>query len=288
GQRSRLALARAVYHDSDIYLLDDPLASLDASVGKQVYDDAIRGALKEKTVLMVTHQLHLMQQVDKVLVMDQGRIAEFGTFAELMAANGMFTKLMENYHVEDEEAETEKTEKSAKLAEKAQDSANALHEEEERATGSVKSSIYKIYLEALGGWTKPSLILLLAVLTTAAEIGSILWLAHCAKPQNNVSTSTFVTYYSLLGVSFSAFQGIAFIACFFMSLNAARWLHNRALEGLLRAPVAWLDSQPIGRVIARFSADVFSVDNAVSQIIINLIMMLASIFTSVFVVAQAN
>jgi ABC-type transport system involved in cytochrome bd biosynthesis fused ATPase/permease subunit len=64
GQKARVALARALYNNSDIYLLDDPLSALDAQTGKHVFDNAIMGSLDTKTVLLITHQLQVLSQLD--------------------------------------------------------------------------------------------------------------------------------------------------------------------------------------------------------------------------------
>uniref|UniRef100_A0A8C6XT62 ABC transporter domain-containing protein n=1 Tax=Naja naja TaxID=35670 RepID=A0A8C6XT62_NAJNA len=63
GQKQRISLARAVYANRDIYLLDDPLSAVDAQVGKSIFEECIKKALKEKTILLVSHQL----QVNKLL-----------------------------------------------------------------------------------------------------------------------------------------------------------------------------------------------------------------------------
>lgn len=60
GQRQRISLARALYSDRDIYILDDPLSALDAHVGNHIFNSAIRKHLKSKTVLFITHQLQVL------------------------------------------------------------------------------------------------------------------------------------------------------------------------------------------------------------------------------------
>ena len=59
GQKQRVSLARALYADRDIYLLDDPLSAVDAHVGQHIFSECIKGALANKTVLFVTHQLQV-------------------------------------------------------------------------------------------------------------------------------------------------------------------------------------------------------------------------------------
>lgn len=103
GQKARVSLARCIYSDSDIYLLDDPLASIDARVGRQVFEAAIKKELKGKTVLFSTHQLQYMNQMDEIIVIDKGRLVERGTFEELnQIDNGYFKKMIENFHFDEE------------------------------------------------------------------------------------------------------------------------------------------------------------------------------------------
>lgn len=73
GQRARVNLARAVYHDADIYLLDDPLSAVDTVVAKQIYNECICGFLKKKTVVLATHQTQLIQRDTTVLYMEACR-----------------------------------------------------------------------------------------------------------------------------------------------------------------------------------------------------------------------
>ena len=75
GQRVRVSLARALYSDADIYLLDDPLSAVDAKVGKHLFENCICGFLSEKTRVLVTHQMHYLTNIDNVIVLNEGAIA---------------------------------------------------------------------------------------------------------------------------------------------------------------------------------------------------------------------
>eukprot|EP00117_Sycon_ciliatum_P013217 scpid14143/ scgid13961/ Multidrug resistance-associated protein 5; ATP-binding cassette sub-family C member 5; Multi-specific organic anion transporter C; SMRP; pABC11 len=97
GQKQRVSLARALYADRDVYLLDDPLSAVDAHVGAHIFNELIKRELKGKTVMLVTHQLQYLQSCDSVLMMTAGRIAENGTYAQLMEAGGAFRALMDQY-----------------------------------------------------------------------------------------------------------------------------------------------------------------------------------------------
>ena len=86
GQKARVGLARAVYADHDVVLLDDVLAAVDAHVGKRIFEKCVRGYLQEKerkTVLLVTNQLTLLPDVDDVIVLEDGKVTGFGPYASL-------------------------------------------------------------------------------------------------------------------------------------------------------------------------------------------------------------
>lgn len=78
GQKQRISLARSIYADRDIYLLDDTLSAVDVHVGKSIFHHVIKGLLKEKTVLLVTHQLQFLPECDRIVVLSHGKIAEQG------------------------------------------------------------------------------------------------------------------------------------------------------------------------------------------------------------------
>ena len=83
GQRARVSLARAVYVDADLYLLDDPLSAVDFKIGRHIFEKCIKGLLGEKTRLLNSHQEQHMQDADLVIVLHKGRVLGMGTFAKL-------------------------------------------------------------------------------------------------------------------------------------------------------------------------------------------------------------
>ncbi|KAG2463188.1 MRP5 protein, partial [Polypterus senegalus] len=93
GQRQRISLARALYSNRSIYILDDPLSALDAHVGNHIFNNAIKKQLKHKTILFVTHQLQYLVDCDEVIFMKEGSITEKGSHEDLMKLNGDYAAM---------------------------------------------------------------------------------------------------------------------------------------------------------------------------------------------------
>ena len=83
GQQARVSLARAVYADGDIYLLDDPLSAVDFKVGQHIFNKCIKDLLGDKIVLFASHQQQHMENADQVIVLYKGRVLDKGRFTEL-------------------------------------------------------------------------------------------------------------------------------------------------------------------------------------------------------------
>uniref|UniRef100_A0A4X2LYT3 ATP binding cassette subfamily C member 6 n=1 Tax=Vombatus ursinus TaxID=29139 RepID=A0A4X2LYT3_VOMUR len=97
GQKQRVSLARAVYSGADIYLLDDPLSAVDVHVGKHLFEKVIgsSGLLKNKTRVLVTHNLTILPQTDLILVIESGKVAQMGTYQELLSKSKDFINLLQ-------------------------------------------------------------------------------------------------------------------------------------------------------------------------------------------------
>jgi ABC-type protease/lipase transport system fused ATPase/permease subunit len=141
GQRQRVGICRAIYCDSDIVIFDDPLSALDAHVGKAVFQNVMQGSLAGRTRILVTHALHFLPFCDHILVMDNGRIAESGTYQDLMAANGEFARFAQEFGSKEGTQAGEKGEEEEAADEKKHKEASGvsghLMTTEERNTGSV-------------------------------------------------------------------------------------------------------------------------------------------------------
>ncbi|XP_029164699.1 probable multidrug resistance-associated protein lethal(2)03659 [Nylanderia fulva] len=84
GQKARINLARALYRQSDIYLLDDPLSAVDAHVSKHLFEECIQKYLAGKTRILATHQLQYIKGVDAIILLEQGRTKYFSHYQDLL------------------------------------------------------------------------------------------------------------------------------------------------------------------------------------------------------------
>lgn len=100
GQKARINLARAVYANRDILLLDDVLSAVDARVGKHILNNCLLGYLKNKTRILATHQLSLIGQADRIIFLNGDGTIDVGTLEELTLRNAKFDNLMQHSKLE--------------------------------------------------------------------------------------------------------------------------------------------------------------------------------------------
>lgn len=94
GQKQRIQLARAVYQNCDVYLLDDVFSAVDAHTGSHLFKECILGLLSGKTILLVTHQVEFLSGADLILVMKHGRITQAGKYNEILTEGSDFEALV--------------------------------------------------------------------------------------------------------------------------------------------------------------------------------------------------
>ncbi|XP_071742643.1 ABC transporter C family member 12-like [Rutidosis leptorrhynchoides] len=291
GQKQRVSMARAVYSNSDVYVFDDPLSALDTHVGREVFEKCIKEELRGKTRVLVTNQLHFLHQVDKIILVSEGMIKEEGTFEELSENGPLFKKLMEKVggmddHVDGGETRTDTDYGSSKQnADEVAggDSVNDqsiitkrkrkshLINQEDRQTGIVSWNVLARYKDALGGLWVVMILFMCYISTEVLRILSSTWLSYWTEQSNTTTPGPgfYILIYALLSLGQVL---VTFLNSFWLisaSLHAAKTLHDTMLHSVLRAPTTFFQTNPIGRMINRFSNDLGDIDRNVASLVNN-------------------
>ncbi|RYO03918.1 Oligomycin resistance ATP-dependent permease [Alternaria tenuissima] len=289
GQKQRMNIARAIYFNADIILMDDPLSAVDAHVGRHIMDNAICGLLKDKCRVLATHQLHVLSRCDRIIWVDQGEVKAIDTFDNLMAQNADFVQVMSTTAKEEEkekdvevnedevEAEVKSTKKQRKQKKQA-----ALMQQEERATKSVSWEVWIEYIKAGGGiWVGP-LVFILLVLSQGANIVTSLWLSYWTSDKFGYSEGAYIGAYAAFGFSQALFMFFFSFSVSIFGTRAGKVMLHRAITRVLRAPMSFFDTTPLGRITNRFSKDIDVMDNTITDAIRMYFLTLAMII-SVFI-----
>uniref|UniRef100_A0A672S2D5 Cystic fibrosis transmembrane conductance regulator n=1 Tax=Sinocyclocheilus grahami TaxID=75366 RepID=A0A672S2D5_SINGR len=275
GQKARVNLARAVYQDADIYLLDDPLSAVDAEVGKHLFEQCICGILKDKPRILVTHQLQYLKAANQILVLKEGHMVARGTYSELLRSGVDFTSLLKKDEEEEgEKGEAARSPRSRTLSQNSvrSHSSSVLSVKDEsdqlpvetRTEGTIGLHMYWKYFRAGAN----VLMLILLVLLNLAPPGFLSWhLCRYAHDQNMLHVSPIgngdlciLCSLGLTGVTV-IFSFMRFLIMFNALVNSAETLHNRMFNSILRTPVHFFDINPIGRILNRFAKDIGYLDS---------------------------
>uniref|UniRef100_A0A672S3V6 Cystic fibrosis transmembrane conductance regulator n=1 Tax=Sinocyclocheilus grahami TaxID=75366 RepID=A0A672S3V6_SINGR len=260
GQKARVNLARAVYQDADIYLLDDPLSAVDAEVGKHLFEQCICGILKDKPRILVTHQLQYLKAANQILVLKEGHMVARGTYSELLRSGVDFTSLLKKDEEEEgEKGEAARSPRSRTLSQNSVRShsssvlsAEPVHTvaEETRTEGTIGLHMYWKYFRAGAN----VLMLILLVLLNFTNVDML----H-VSPIGNGDLCILCSL-GLTGVTV-IFSFMRFLIMFNALVNSAETLHNRMFNSILRTPVHFFDINPIGRILNRFAKDIGYLDS---------------------------
>uniref|UniRef100_A0A5F8HI53 Multidrug resistance-associated protein 4 n=1 Tax=Monodelphis domestica TaxID=13616 RepID=A0A5F8HI53_MONDO len=297
GQKARINLARAVYQDADIYLLDDPLSAVDGEVGRHLFEHCICQTLHKKVTILVTHQLQYLQAASQILILKEGKVVEKGTYTEFQKSGVDFGSFLKK---EDEETEqfqvpevpllrnrsfSESSMWSQHsslhsfregLAEQGMEDIHIAIDEESRSEGFIGLKSYQKYFSAGANCFIIVLLILLNILAQVSYVLQDWWLSYWANEQSLLNVTVdeikgnetrkldlnwYLGNYAGLTAVTVLFGIMRSILVFYVLVNASQNLHNRMFESILRAPVLFFDRNPIGRILNRFSKDIGHLDD---------------------------
>ncbi|XP_027723633.1 ATP-binding cassette sub-family C member 11 isoform X2 [Vombatus ursinus] len=294
GQKQRVSLARAVYANREIYLLDDPLSAVDTYVGKHIFEECIKKALSGKTMVLVTHQLQYLEFCDQIILLKDGKICESGTHDELLQKKGQYSQLIQKVHGETVQNATdgatnttEKTQVNLYSQEVFFNENSAMEtrltEKEEMEEGSLSWKIYHHYIQGAGGYIT-LLVFLLMMVNVGLTTFSFWWLSYWLHQGSGANNSSKINGTEQLGSGnlldnpqmpfYQLVYGISALILIFTAVissafftrttrKASTAFHNKLFMKILHCPMSFFDTTPNGRFLNCFSGDLNELDEMI-------------------------
>uniref|UniRef100_M8AUT6 ABC transporter C family member 3 n=1 Tax=Aegilops tauschii TaxID=37682 RepID=M8AUT6_AEGTA len=289
GQKQRIQIARALYHDADIYLFDDPFSAVDAHTGLHLFKECLLGFLASKTVVYVTHHVEFLPSADVIMVLKDGKIIQAGDYTEILNSGQEFTELIVSHKdalstMDMLELPSSNYESSCHLNgngstlpiadEQTHDNNEEvlvqngqLVQEEEREKGWVGFIVYWRYITMAHKGAFVPLILLAQIIFQSLQIGSNLWMAWAAPVSKDVNppvnSSTMINVYVALALVTSLCVFIRSYLLVMAGCKTATMLFDKMHRCIFRAPMSFFDSTPSGRILNRASTDQSAVDTQI-------------------------
>ncbi|KXJ83952.1 hypothetical protein RP20_CCG025850 [Aedes albopictus] len=258
GQKQRIALARAVYQNVELYLLDDPLSSVDGEVSHQIYSNVFgrEGLLKQKTVIMVTQDHAHFKDADLIVMMESGRIAEQHTYQTFKNTYHDVQSIVSD-HPKNEEL------LSPHKAEGHQPENSHISRD---TTQKVSPKIYLKYLTMLG-IVPAVLILILNVAIPVCDILSTFWLAKWSLINHQLATTEdhqYLVGYALFILGLIILLVSNSTAITIRGISVAKQTHNKLLHNTVHQQMSFFENRSSGQIMNRFSNDLDVVDSKIS------------------------
>ncbi|KAJ3122663.1 Multidrug resistance-associated protein 4 [Physocladia obscura] len=247
GQRARLALARAVYSDADLYLLDDPLSAVDTKVGKHLFEECICKFLAGKTRVLVTHQLQFARRGDgDVVVLEQGKVAARGSYVDVIKAEGsVFAAAMKDLEV--------------KASDDGDDGVDNLVVEQ---SNNPEKTVFVIE-DAVNDLAKTKEIVVgTSPLIIKEEVATGLVMTDYFLSRWSLKTNADQRWIGNVGIFLALALGTLTISLvraelfFQYCINSSEGLFRKMLHSVYRSPMSFFQQNPHGRLMNRFSKDI--------------------------------
>ncbi|KMY92502.1 uncharacterized protein Dsimw501_GD10651 [Drosophila simulans] len=308
GQRARISLARSVYRKASIYLLDDPLSAVDASVARHLFEQCVRGHLRGSTVVLVTHQEQFLQHVDQIVILANGQIKAVGDYESLLKM-GLITSLgslsMADNHEEQEPSNLSCPDNKNEVTpieencEQTVGGANSGKEHVERQeSGGISPALYRKYFQAGGGLVAFLVMLSSSVLAQVAVTGGDYFLTYWVKKESsstaqgeveNVDSKSMDVYKYTLIIILSVIMNLSSsILLFNIAKKASIRFHNTIFKRVTRAAMHFFSINKHGSILNRFTKDMSQVDEVLPVVLVDVMQIALWLAGIVIVIANVN
>jgi ATP-binding cassette subfamily C (CFTR/MRP) protein 4 len=293
GQKARISLARALYTPADIYLFDDPLAAVDPNIARQIFQQCIsnEGIIKDKTRLLVTHQIQFLPEFDHCILLDHGKIEKQGLFDELLKID----KVKQSYEKHTNERGDNKQrndtivydDDSMKPSETIDKS--SIVREEISVGGSVSGYVWFKLFTSKYGWTGLILLIFLMLLGQGIYDATNKWLSIWSSKSEVEQRQNHYAYVYLGLVMGTWILAIIRTDYFFhVILRGASVFHNSMFKGVLYSSLRFYESNPVGRILNRFSKDQQVLDELLPVTFFDALQSLMMVLGSIVIIGIGN
>jgi len=291
GQKARLALARAVYSQADIHLLDDPLSAVDPKVARSIFGNAIEKVLKGKTILLTTHQVDFARGCENIILMEEGRVLGSGTYEQLKQQNIDVDKVFgnkNNRNVEEQE-EVKPVETKATQDDDDQDNQEGADDKQIKKDQFAVAVSWRTYYGLMKEMGGPWFFLLVIVVYVTCEMSNMgygrflgVWIAGTFDRWVTLTVMGCLVGYDVL------IYIIKYLLLSLALIRAAKKYHNKMLDKVINSTVLFFDTNPIGQILNRFSGDVGVLDRYIPLAVMDIFNISFSLGSIVLTVAIIN
>ena len=299
GQRSRVSLARAVYRNSDVVIVDDVLSAVDGHVGRNIFDEAFCRKLSGKTRILATHHTQYARrpEVDLIIALaSDGSVAAVGSYNELLQTgfdaaamglqaegDGEAVEDGDSDEVDDEAGEGAAKAKAVAKPKKQQKKKEGDEDEEDRNAGVIRLSTVMAYFTSFAdGNSTVVFIIIFSVLYQVAQIMQNAWLskwtaggASCAgagsageqSADSRNTQAVDASIYCVVGVSACIVGALRQWFMVKASLAASKGIHKGMADRLFCAEALFFDTNPVGRILNRFVKDLQTIDEQIAGLV---------------------
>ena len=268
GQRARIALARALYRDADIYLFDDPIPSVDTFVSIKIFHQSIINFLKNKTRIFVTHDLRNLKYSSRIILMNNFKIEFNGSYDEFLKIE-QYKDINEINSKQNNDSSLNKniTEINGEFYTNKDESFGGLLKEEDQVSGRITCKIYHRFFTTHGGYILFIIILIFAIGVGVASVFAKLFLTDWtdkAEDEEDSNEETikkeenfnFFIKYSLILFGGLVIQLIKEFLVAYANYTGTKYFHEAMIYNIIRAPInLFHDIIPIGQILNRLIHD---------------------------------
>lgn len=272
GQKARVALARALYQDKPIYILDDFLSALDAHVAAYIIKHCIFGFLKQKTRVIVTQNKCLLEKANRII----------------HVANGTASTVDLMNDDEDSYTDDEMEFGSPLRRTPTQVHVDSCLDEEIKEEGNISASVIGCYWNSMGKVLGLMVILSVIGMQLTRNLTDT-WLAHWVSVTGGNSTDSpdetnyFLENYTFLAITNSAVTLVRSFLFAYAGIKAATLIHTKLLSRVFATKIQFFDVTPLGRILNRFSSDTYTIDDSLPFILNIFLSCLAGLLGSLIV-----